>query len=417
MSELKYWLWLSTLQGLRPRVKTLALARFGGPRAVYFASPGELDALDAEPAECAALQNKDLDGVMRVLEMCARKDITVLTVQDAAYPQRLASIFDPPAVLFIRGRLPAIDENAEVAIVGTRGATPYGLKMANRIGYEITKCGGLVVSGLTAGIDAAGARGALMAGGPCVGVLGTAIDKEPGGLERDVISAGALVSEYPPGAETHASNFRARNRLTSGLSVAAVVVEAPARSGALLFADEAASQGREIFAVPSNADSSAGAGSNALIRDGAKPVIHGWDVLCEFQRLFPGKLSEAAGSAGRMPKEQEPSDAAAPAKPHEPAKTGNAEGFRRLRQPREKKDVDKPAERSYIDLKAQLDGLSADQLGIISVMTVPSMHVDDIIERSGRSAASVLAELTVLQIRGFVTQETGKRFTLNIKLK
>lgn len=414
MSELKYWLWLSSLQGLRPRVKTLALETYGSPRQIYYAAPGDYERLEVEPSERAALENKNLDEAVRIIDLCEQCGAAIITIQDAAYPHRLANIYDPPAVLYVRGRLPVMDEEAAIAIVGTRKATPYGIKMAKRLGFELIKCGGLVLSGLTQGIDAAGAHGALMAGGPVVGVLGTAIDKELSALERDVTAAGALVSEYPPGAETYASNFRARNRLTSGLSVGAVVVEAPAKSGALLFADEAVSQGREIFAVPANADSQSGAGSNELIRDGAKPVSSGWDVLCEFERRFPQRLSEPGGRTKRLPPEQE-QEAAARSKPAKsPPETG--EGFELLRQPNPKKDVDKPPELTYIDLRAQLDKLSEAQLKIISVMTAPSMHVDDIIELSGLPAASVLSELTMLQIKGFAAQETGKRFTLKVRI-
>lgn len=166
-----------------------------------------------------------------------------------------------------------MDEKAAIAVVGTRRASPYGLKMAARMGYEITRCGGLVISGLTAGVDVTAAQGALMAGGSCIGVLGSPIDDTGwgGAVARDVAEVGAVISEYPPGAGRHPAGFRARNRITAGLSVAAVVVEAPRRSGALLFADEAASQGKEVFAVPANADCENAAGGLALIMDGAVP--------------------------------------------------------------------------------------------------------------------------------------------------
>ena len=419
VSEIKYWLWLSSVSGIRPRIKTLLLGHYGGPREVYFAPRGEYASLGGiEAAECRALEDKDLDAVMRVIDRCAGKNIGMVTLQDAAYPRRLAGIYDPPAVLFFRGRLPAVDEEAAVAIVGTRKATPYGVKMATRLGYEISKCGGIVVSGLTAGIDAAGARGALLAGGSCIGVLGSAIDDEYGGsLARDVEAVGAIVSEYPPGAQTLASNFRARNRVTAGLSVAAVVVEAPQKSGALLFADEAAEQGKEIYSVPANADSVVGAGSNALLKEGARPVTCGWDVLCEFAGRFPERLRDPGTRKPVMPEDQEQDVSArgGPEKEENGRETG--EGFAKLREPARKKVIDKQNDVSYIDLKKQLETLTQTQLGIISVMDGSNMHVDDIIELTGLPAATVLAELTMLQITGFVTQSGGKRFTLNIKHK
>jgi DNA processing protein len=417
VSELKYWLWLSSLAGIRPRVKTLLLGHYGGPREVYFAPRGEYAELGGiEASECRALEDKNMDAAMRVIDRCAEKGIGTVTLQDAAYPRRLANIYDPPAVIFIRGRLPALDEEAAIAVVGTRRATPYGIKMATRLGYEISKCGGLVVSGLTAGIDAAAARGALLAGGACIGVLGSAIDEEYGGsLARDVEAVGAVISEYPPGAQTLASNFRARNRVTAGLSVAAVVVEAPERSGALLFADEAVEQGKEIFAVPANADSVAGAGSNALLKEGVKPVTGGWDVLCEFAGRFPERLRDPGARKPEMPEDQVP-DPSAPGRPKK-ERDGRETGadFEKLREPARKKGIDKQNDVSYIDLKKQLETLTPTQLGIISVMDGSNIHVDDIIELTGLPAATVLAELTMLQITGFVTQSSGKRFTLNIK--
>lgn len=419
MSELKYWLWLSSLSGIRPRVKTLLLSHYGGPREVYFAPRGEYMTFEGvEEAECRALEEKSLDAALRILDLCTEKGVSVVTLQDAAYPHRLGNIYDPPAVIYVRGRLPAIDEEAAVAVVGTRRATPYGEKMAKRLGYELSKCGGLVVSGLTPGIDAAGAQGALLAGGSCVGVLGTAVDGDYGGsLARDVAYVGALISEYAPGAKTFSGNFRARNRITAGISVAAVVVEAPEKSGALLFADEAAEQGKEIFVVPSNADSVVGAGSNALMKEGARPVTGGWDVLCEFESRFPGRLRDPGVRILKMPRDQQEADP--PAAQAGSGKDGTeiGRGFAKLREPVNKITIDKQNDVSYIGLQKQMETLTPTQLGIISVMNGSNMHVDDIIELSGLPAATVLAELTMLQITGFVTQGSGKRFTLNIKRK
>lgn len=415
MSELKYWIWFSSLAGVRPRTKKLLLDNYQSPRQIYYARADEYLLPGMEKGEAAALSVKNADDAVGIIDRCADDNITIVTMQDAVYPQRLRNIYDPPAVLYVRGRLPAMDEEAAVAIVGTRSATPYGEKMAGRMGYEITKCGGLVVSGLTRGVDAQGARGALMAGGPVVGVLGTAIDGELRSLERDTAAAGALVSEYPPGAAVYGSNFRARNRITSGLSVAVVVVEAPARSGALLFADEAAAQGREVYAVPSNADSPTGEGSNGLIKDGAIPAEHGWDIMESFQGRFPHRVVHWTGRDIQPPPDVDAKPPRRAASSTKQAAPGS--DFAMLRVPVAKKDVDKQNELSYIDLKSQLAALSEEQLQIISVMTEPSMHVDDIIEKAAMTAPKVLAELTMLQISGVVTQGVGKRFTLNIKQK
>lgn len=413
MSELRYWLWLSAAAGLRPRTRNVLLSRYGGPREIYFARRGEYKTIEGlEERECEALEDKDLDGALRIIRRCEEAGIGILTLQDAAYPLRLRNIYDPPAVLYIRGRLPAMDDEAAVAVVGTRRASPYGEKMAKRLGYELTVCGGLVVSGLTRGVDAAAAVGALEAGGRCVGVLPTAADEDYGGpLARDVAAVGALVSEYPPGCPGRSSHFRARNRVTSGLSVAAVVVEAPEKSGALLFADEALSQGREVFVVPANADAPNARGSNALLKEGAQPVSEGWEVLCEFEPLFPGKLKKPEKS-GSLPERLERQTAAPGPGRARGDRPETGEGFAKLREPSGEKGIDKPEPVAYIDLKKRAEPLSEAQQAVLAVLTEPSMHVDDIIRLSGLGAPTVLSELTLLQIRGLVRQENGKRFSL-----
>lgn len=407
MSELRYWIWLSSLEAVRPKAKTLLIEHYTSPKTAYFAARGEyLELGGLTEREIAALENKSLEPALRIMELCQEKYISVITMQDAAYPKRLASIYDPPLALYVRGRLPSIDDAAVIAVVGTRKATPYGIKMSTSLGYEITKCGGLIVSGLTAGIDAAAAYGALRAGGSCIGVLGTAIDNEQGGaLRHDVETVGAVVSEYPPGVQGFSSYYRARNRITAGLSVATVVVEAPVKSGALLFADEAISQGKEVFVVPANADSTMAAGSNELLKDGALPVTCGWDVLCYFENQFPEKIMNA-GFDGLQVQQQ---DRKIEEKANKPV-----EKFVKILEHSCKKVVDKAVSVEYIDLQKQLEGLSEVQLRIISAMNQPDVHVDDIIERCGLTAAQVLSELTMLQIGGYIRQSPGKRFSLNI---
>lgn len=406
MSELKYWLWLSSLTGVRTRTKRLLLERYGGVREVYFAPRGDFAALGGlTEQECSALEDKSFDRAHEIMRSCEELGVDIKTIQDADYPRRLAAIYDPPAVLYVRGRLPVVDEKAAIAVVGTRRASSYGLKMAARLGYEITRCGGLVISGLTAGVDVTAAQGALMAGGSCIGVLGSPIDDLGWGGEtaQDVAAVGAVISEYPPGARRHPACFRARNRITAGLSIAAVVVEAPKKSGALLFADEAASQGKEVFAVPANADSENAAGGLELIMDGAVPVTCGWDVLCGFAGRFPGVHDP--GQARKMPESYTGAITAAAAAPPPPEEPGG------------QKDVDKPQGVEYIDLRKQLEGLTGAQLAIVTALERPSTHIDDVIERTGLPAQEVLSELTMLQISGLVIQEPGKRFTLNISQK
>lgn len=394
MSAIKYWLWMSTAAKLPPRVKAELLKHYGSPENIYNAPKGELKRLAGECEGIDILEKRDMGKALSIIEKCNSQGIDIITVQDAAYPDRLKNIYSPPAVLYVRGKLPAVDDEAAIAIIGTRSASPYGIKMGKRLGYEIAKCGGIVVSGLTKGIDAAGAEGALMAGGCCIGVLGVPHELAKGRLCDEIAARGALVSEYPPDTEPNKAFFRARNRIAAGLSVGVAVVEAPAGSNTRLFAAEAAEQGKEIFAVPGNADAVNSVGTNELLKEGAKPVTSGWDVLAEFECVFPHKLK----NAGKVSLPEKPAEKPAPEKAT-------------------KKDIDNRKSTDYIDLKKQLEGFSESQLKIAAVMESPSMHVDDIIEKSGLSSAKVLADLTLMQLKGCVTQEKGKRFTLNIKMK
>ena len=275
--------------------KESLLERFETPQGVYFASEDDYTTLEGiTKRELEILKCKDESLAQKVMEVCARDHIQIITLQDAQYPERLKHIYDPPVVLYVKGQLPVVDSEVAIAMVGTRKATPYGLKMGRQLGFEATKGGALIISGLAAGIDSATAEGALQAGGSCIGVLGTAIDevypKFNTQLFDDVAAVGALVSEYAPGTKTGPEDFPLRNRIISGLSVGVTIIEAPLRSGALITASLALEQGRDVFAVPGNADSAACAGSNHLIKEGAKAVTEARDILEEYVGLFPGKL-------------------------------------------------------------------------------------------------------------------------------
>ena len=423
MSTLKYWVWLSALTELSPKARCELLETFGEPELIWHADEKQLmERCRLSEKERSQALKKSLSRADNILEQCRIDGVRILTIRDAAYPKRLKSIYDPPLVLYIKGRLPDIDDEAAIAIVGTRKATPYGIKMSRRMGAEITAGGGLVITGLAAGADSAAAQGALLAGGSCIGVLGCAIDEVfPAwntDLYSDVAAAGALISEYPQGTPGAPHHFPERNRIMSGLALGAVIIEAPARSGALITASLALEQGREVFAVPGNADAPNSYGPNKLIREGASLVTSGWQVLEEFQRQYPEKLHEPGREKleevhSREERTPPPSqDASGEKPPKHPAETGR--GFAKLRVSTGRKRIDNKKTREYSDLREQLKGLTENQLKIVAAMESPSMHVDDIIDKTDLPASAVLSELTILQIKGFVAAENGKRFTLNV---
>lgn len=400
MSALSYWIWLSNAE-LSVRTKAALMEHYGDAETAFFAPAGEFAHIEGvSHADAAILEKRDMSDTARIIEECQAQGLSVISYQDSAYPSRLRNIYAPPPVLYIKGRLPAVDDNAVIAVVGTRKATPYGLKMARTIAGEIVRCGGIVISGLTHGIDAAAAEGALSAGGICVGVLGTAHQDDAGVLYAGVAERGAVISEYAPGSPAQRSFFRDRNRITAGLSVGAVAVEAPEKSGTRLFVAEAAAQGKEIFAVPGNADAKMSAGTIDMLKDGAKPVTCGWDVVSEFEYLFPGKLRKAPASRGEMRRIEAESVENAP-----------------VLQKETKKVIDKENGRRYIDLKDQLRDLSETQLKIITAVDNGGTHIDDIIETTGLGTATVLAQLTVLEIKGYIRREAGRRIALNTAKK
>jgi DNA processing protein len=227
----------------------------------------------------------------------AAQGVRFLARSAPAFPSLLRAIHDPPAGLFLRGEAePALLARPAVAVVGARACSGYGASVARMLGRELAGAGLLVVSGLARGVDAEAHRGALEAGEPTVAVLGCGIDRDyPAAhaeLARRIADSGLLVSEYAPGVEPAPWRFPARNRIVAGLCAATVVVEARERSGALITADLALEEGREVFAVPGEIGSALSAGTNGLLKLGAAPLTGPADVLASFG------LEDAAAPAG-----------------------------------------------------------------------------------------------------------------------
>jgi DNA processing protein len=210
--------------------------------------------------------------------------VTFPTVERASpeFPSLLRELHDPPSRLYLRGSVRVLSQPA-VAVVGARSCSPYGAQVARTIGRELGAAGVVVVSGLARGIDAEAHRGTLEAGGQTVAVLGCGIDRDYPGrhaeLASRIASDGAIVSEYPPGIEPAPWRFPARNRIIASLCLATIVVEARARSGALITADFALELGRDVFAVPGEITAGLSAGTNELLRQGAAPLLAVADVL------------------------------------------------------------------------------------------------------------------------------------------
>ena len=218
-----------------------------------------------------------------------------------SFPRSLGAIFDPPPGLFVRGAGPdELLDRPSVAVVGARACSPYGAQVARSLGRELAAAGLVVVSGLARGVDAEAHRGALEANGATVAVLGCGVDRTyPAAhaeLARRVAETGLVVSEYPPGVEPAPWRFPARNRIIAGLTAVTVVVEARERSGALITADLALEEGREVFAVPGEITSALSAGTNSLLRAGASVLTSAGDVLVAFGLAAPERPDPPEGA-------------------------------------------------------------------------------------------------------------------------
>lgn len=387
------WIWLSALKMDTSR-KLRLLRHFKSIDMLYSASREDYMASGiVRESSLGCLGDKSLDSSERIIEKCMAAGIRAISAGDREYPQRLANIDDPPVVLYYKGTLPSFDEEPAVAIVGSRNNTVYGQITAERLAYEMSASGAHIISGMAKGIDAAAHRGALLAGKTTTAVLGCGPDivypKANRHIYEEICARGCILSEYPPGTPPLQHHFPERNRIVSGLSVGVVVVEAGLKSGALITARIAADQGRDVFAVPGNVDVPESAGANSLIQGGAKLVMQGWDVLSEFEGLFPDKLrpvtGEKAGDSGNKGIAADP-----------PADFGGG-------------GTDKN-KKSLEYLRKDFTDL---QMKIILSLAKRPMYLDQIIEECGLTAAQALSELTVLEIEGAVAQLPGKRFSVS----
>ena len=351
---------LNTLPRFRAAIACEAFERFGSAAGVLAAPAGELAAVRGiGPVLAGAVRGLDAE---RAGEEEQRRSlalgIAILTLDDQDYPERLRLIPDPPRVLYRLGEMLPQD-GAGIAVIGARAATAYGRTVAERLGRELAAAGVTVVSGLARGIDGCAHRGALAGGGRTVAVLGTGLDRlyppEHRRLADGVAARGALLSEFPLGAEPEPWHFPLRNRVISGLARGVVVVEAAVRSGALGTADMALEQGREVFAVPGPITSPTSAGTNRLIRQGAGLVEGARDVLEAFPDLADRLPAVDAGTAA-------------------------------------------------------LAGLSEPEQRLLSAIGSAPLPIDDIIRVSPGPAAATAALLTALELKGLVRQQPGKIF-------
>jgi DNA processing protein len=282
---LRYWVGFNRAKGIGPARLRALIDHCGDIESAWKASPKSWQAAGLDQRSIASLlatrNTCDLDAELRAIE---RTGARVITIDDVEYPPLLREIHDPPPVLYIKGHLTEAD-NLAIAVVGTRRATAYGKTMTQEIAGPLARQGITIVSGLARGIDSAAHQAALDAGGRTVAIMANGIDRvyppENRHLAEAITAHGALLTELPLGARPEGRHFAPRNRIISGLCLGTVVIEAAEKSGALMTANQALDQGREVFAVPGNALSPASKGTNSLIQVGARMVTSAQDILSE----------------------------------------------------------------------------------------------------------------------------------------
>jgi len=351
-----YWIGLNLVKGIGAVRFRALIDIFGDVQSAWQAS--------AEDLRAAGLSQKIVQNLVQlrgdvsleqIWEKIQANDVQVLIWDDDHYPERLREFTNAPPVLYMRGNLLPSDAWA-VAIVGTRRATAYGRQVTDETARTLAQSGVTIISGLARGIDAVAHQAALDAGGRTIAVLGCGVDRiyppEHRGLAKRIIANGALISDYPLGTLPEAYNFPPRNRIISGLSMATVVVEAGLRSGALITADFAIEQGRDVFAVPGHVTAPQSKGPNRLIRDGAHPLLDPKDIL---EVLEMTMITEHRAARSVLP--------------------ANA-------------------------LEAQL----------FDILDLEPVHVDEIRARSDIPIEQVTSTLAIMELKGMVRQVGGMRY-------
>ena len=404
---LVYWIWLAELPHASTAQKCQLLQHFSDPEEIYFSEEKAFQTVEGITEKTReALENKNLEAAHTILQECVDKGIGILTLADAKYPEKLKNIYDPPVVLYYKGKLPDWERMPTIGVVGTRKATPYGLQTAMRLSNQIAGCGGLIVSGGAFGGDTMAMQGALRAEKPVVGVLGCGVDvvypKSNRNLFDQVVENGCLLSEYPPKTPPNGWHFPIRNRIISGISNGVLVVEAPESSGALITARSAWEQGRDVFAVPGNIDVPACVGSNSLLQQGAIAVLSGWDVLKEYEASYPGvvKKQDVPVLVQENPEQKVAQKAVRP-KILEPFPA-----------PDTKKFIDNGELSTYSGLGKKGSALSPEEQAVAALLTQQPQLMDDILAVSDMPAGTVLSILTKLTLKGVVKNHPGRRVSL-----
>lgn len=281
---MKYWIWLASVEGLGPVKKLALLNKFKSVKKIYNATEKEILKVDGMSDKIVQNMQKAKDAKLleKYEKYILKNDIKIINISDDNYPAKLKNIYAPPITIFAKGDISLLNSKS-IAIVGSREPSKYGIYVAEKFSTELSKEGITIISGLAKGIDTFAHIGALSSFGKTIAVLGSGIDvvypKENAKYYREISEKGLIISEYIVGTAPESKNFPQRNRIISGLSDGVLVVEARKNSGTMITTDFALEQGKELYVIPGNITSNLSAGTNNLIKEGAKLVTDVYEIL------------------------------------------------------------------------------------------------------------------------------------------
>ncbi len=428
--NLIYWLWLSLACRPGSALPSTLLKFFGSPKKVYEATEEDFAELEIPfYGHEKELCDKSLDRAKDILAWCKKEKVGLVTPEDYFYPDSFRVLPNKPMVLYYLGNFCDFDNRFTVGVVGTRHPSKYGVHAAKRISYDLARSGAVIVSGLAMGIDAAAHRAALYHESFTVAIIGCGIDKvypkENAELYEEVIRKGLLMTEYPPGTAPMGKNFPVRNRLISALSDAVCVIEGSEQSGALITAEDALKQGKALYAVPGSIFARESAGSNFLLRVGAKPCLSAYDLIEDFRTRYPSlEGAVALFKSDKIP----PKKKAEKKKSPDLKKKIRSYVFPGSARTEEEKPLPEEYEFVLIDDKEPLNEkteaggepaaqmpclpqLSPEERTVYSALGYEPINADSLVTEE-LSASALLRILTKLEMKGLVRKVPGGKYVL-----
>ncbi len=443
-SDQVYWIWLSLKLNNQNSVFQRLLDLFdNSPYEIYKASEDELKrATHLSEFQRKVLLDKNLDDALSIFNYCKWNRVGIMTYGDSIYPESLKSMKKPPILLYYMGHIPNLNNRVCVSLVGTRKMTEYGMRSCYKIAYELASAGAVVVSGMALGIDSVAHAGAIGARGTTIAVLGCGIDviypKQHRKLRKYICEHGAVITAYHPSTPAYKNNFPERNAIISALSEGTLVVEAPRSSGALITAECAAEQSRTVYALPGSIEEPMSEGPNHLIKNGAMAITCARDILQYYfenhsrlvdpVKLRQGELSSDFDNGildevgisvtcyGKGPKEtpssllkklnEQLNDNAEQNSDYYSVPKIKRIGEKKSSEKEENKIADNTVEPSPVDESA-LEGLTEEQRRVFNDLPCDKPTSVDALAKGGYNIGTLMATLTILEIKGLVTSLPG----------